>query len=87
MRSAVPSLSSVKESMSAIGLQPVLYYYTEVSWCVREGRGGEVRGATYLADELDLIALNILDCQNPKFGQEMQTQIIHRIPQDTLLNE
>lgn len=54
MSSAEPSLSSVKESISAIGLQPVLY--TEL---VHQFTNAETLKISHLADEFYLISLDI----------------------------
>lgn len=65
INSAEPSLSSEKELMSAIGLQPVLYH---VSAAIRSSLEQNVH---YLADELDFVSLHILDGQDIQFRQEV----------------
>jgi len=53
-RSAVPSLSSVKESISAIGLQPVL-------WDIVNSKSDEELAVAYLAYKFHLVSLDIFD--------------------------
>ena len=65
MRSAEPSLSSEKESISAMGLQPVLYSELgDTPTLVLEGTAN-------LANKFHFISLNVLHREDVELGQEM----------------
>lgn len=42
---------------------------------------------SYLANELNLVSLNILDTHNTKLGQEMQRQVVDSISENRFLDE
>lgn len=45
------------------------------------------RRVKYLADELNITSLDVSDAHNSLLGEEMEGQVIDRIPEDTLLDE
>ena len=61
MSSAEPSLSSVNESMSAIGLQPVLYLMSVTSLQLKNAE------LLYLANEFNFIPFYVFDRKNVQF--------------------
>lgn len=44
-------------------------------------------GMPYLADELNLVSLNVLDTHDTKLGKEMQRQVVDGVSEDRFLDE
>mmetsp|Transcript_33852 Transcript_33852/g.74291 ORF Transcript_33852/g.74291 Transcript_33852/m.74291 type:complete len:275 (+) Transcript_33852:605-1429(+) len=48
---------------------------------------GDGHTAARLADELNVVALNVLDHQDLHLGQKVERELVHRVAQDGLLDE
>ena len=98
-RSAVARRLSVNDSMSAIGLHPsVCARRMERRMARREARAHNHQPfgleparksppRRYLADELDLVALNVLDDHDLELGQKVQRELVDGVAQDGLLDQ